>query len=420
MNARCWIVLSALALQPVFARGAPLQNQGTPTNPTPPRSILSKIDQAAARTPVLMLSGSVLLEDNSPPPERVMVELVCDSQVIRQVSSGNQGHFRIEIADRANTNVGDPSVSGQGAYRIGLGGGSQTGPGGDGMQAGDYHHRLFGKTDFSGCEVRVARSAGYSSDVIRLGVRGSLESPDIGVLTLRPLSDAAGTTVSLTTLSAPEKAREAYESAREALGKRKPDTEKANKKLQEAVEIFPGFAAAWDLLARTRFADRDFEGAQNAFERAVEADEKFLSPYLGLAQIEIERQDWAAAIKLTQKVIELNPKLAQSYYLDGLAHFYQGDLKTAEMSLLIVKEKGYSRAYPMALLHLGIIHTSQGNVPAAVSEFQGYLEFTPAEQIPEWHRDRIQQQVSQWESQGLIDEKTMTAFSSSSEVPRRK
>jgi tetratricopeptide (TPR) repeat protein len=281
------------------------------------------------------------------------------------------------------------------------------------MVAGDYHHRLFGKTDFSGCEVRVSRSAGYSSDVIRLGVRSSLESPDIGVLTLRPLKDAASSTVSLTTLSAPEKARGAYEDAKKALGKKPPDTEKAGKKLREAVEIFPDFAAAWDLLARTRFADRDLDGAQDAFEEAVEADEQFLSPYLGLAQIEIERQNWAAAIKITQKVIELNRDLAQGYYLDGLAHYYQGDLKNSEKSLLFVKENGYSRAYPMALLHLGIIHTSQGKVAAAANEFQGYLEFTPDEQIPQWHRDRIQQQITQWESEGLIDEKTITAFEGS-------
>ena len=90
MDARCWFFLAALMLHPVSAGGSPQQTTGQ----TPPRSILSKIDQAAARTPVLMISGKVLLEDNSPPPESVTVELVCDSQVVHQAASGNQGHFR--------------------------------------------------------------------------------------------------------------------------------------------------------------------------------------------------------------------------------------------------------------------------------------------------------------------------------------
>lgn len=415
----CWILSTALLLHFLPFAALSQQKQGTPSSQTPPRSILSKIDRAAARAPVLMISGRVLLEDNSPPPASVTVELVCNSQVVRQANSGSQGQFRIEMTDKTNTGLGDPSVSGQDAYRIGLGGSTQTGPGGEGMIAGDYHHRLFGKTDFSGCEVRVARSSGYVSDTIRLGVRSSLESPDIGTLTLRSLSEVKGSTVSLTTLAAPDKARDAYEEARKALSKKKPDTRKAEKRLEEAVKIFPGFAAAWDLLARTRFSQRELRGAEEAFEKAIEADGQFLSPYLGLSQIEIERQNWKAAIEITRKVFELNPGLAQAYYLNGLAHYYQGNLDESEQSLLFVKENGYSRTYPMAMLHLGIIHTSRGMVDPAVDEFHAYLQFTPAEQIPQWHRDRIWQQVDQWEREGLIDSQTATAFENSKAAPQR-
>jgi hypothetical protein len=106
----------------------------------------------------------------------------------------------------------------------------------------------------------------------------------------------------------------------------------------------------------------------------------------------------------------LNPYVAKGHYLDGLAKYYMGRLDTAEQAFQFLVENGYSRAYPLALLHLGIIHASRGEIEPALGEFRTYLQTMPEEMIPRWHRDRILQQVQQWVARGLVDKKELADF----------
>jgi len=74
---------------------------------------------------------------------------------------------------------------------------------------------------------------------------------------------------------------------------------------------------------------------------------------------------------------------AETNYLEGLSYYYLGELQRAEDSLqLIDPQEAYSR-YPLALLHLAIIHSVRGKVENALSEFDRYLEALPPEWIPQ-------------------------------------
>lgn len=87
------------------------------------------------------------------------------------------------------------------------------------------------------CWVLVSL-AGYRS------VRGPVE--DDMVVVLKRLGESEGSTVSLTVLKAPEKARKAYGKGGQAVWKK--DWAAAQKWYEDAVALYPEYATAWDEL----------------------------------------------------------------------------------------------------------------------------------------------------------------------------
>ena len=85
-----------------------------------------------------------------------------------------------------------------------------------------------------------------------------------------------GTTVSFNTLNAPKKARDAFEKAGKELHKEKVDFKKVRKHLKKATEIYPEFAAAWQLLGQANLASGDRKEARNSFRHALEADPNYV------------------------------------------------------------------------------------------------------------------------------------------------
>ena len=59
-----------------------------------------------------------------------------------------------------------------------------------------------------------------------------MDNPDLGVIVLHRLDGVQGTTVSVKTLTAPKRAKKAYEKAQKELKKDDPDHAKAAKGLQ--------------------------------------------------------------------------------------------------------------------------------------------------------------------------------------------
>lgn len=364
--------------------------------------LASKTKTPMRKKALLMIAGRLELEDGTPPPESLRVELACNGQITRQVYSNQNGSFRFDLASRAET-ISDPSVSEQSTLQM-MAGANPRAPGGSGMGNNSVlEQRVFGRFDFNGCEVRMAALPGFSADVINLGTRGELDSPDIGTIVIKRLKGVAGTTVSLKTLSAPRDSVEYYEQAKRILAKKKPDYSKAGKALRKATKLYPEFASAWYLLGRVRLLTNDGKGARKAFSQAIKSDHSFINPYLALTRMELQDERWSEAAALADKIVELNPELAEGQYFQGMANYYQGDLVKARQAFSLLDSRGQIESFPLAILHLGIVHSAQGAIAAAVSEFKRYLRVMPEDQVPEWHRERIAAQLKQWKVQGLID-----------------
>ncbi|HYP13110.1 MAG TPA: tetratricopeptide repeat protein, partial [Bryobacteraceae bacterium] len=204
-----------------------------------------------------MLSGKVMLDSGTPPPDPVVIERVCGGHVKPEGYTDSKGRFSFQLGQNsalmADASVGsDPSDFSR-----------------SGMDSFGRNNRGVSERDLVGCEIR-ASLAGFRSTVVPLAGRRSLDNPDIGTLVLQRLAKVDGFTFSATTGMAPKDAVKAYDKGRNAVKKKK--NEEAELSLRKAVEIYPKYALAWYELGTVLLQQSKVDDARNAFNEAIKAD----------------------------------------------------------------------------------------------------------------------------------------------------
>lgn len=383
----CLFVGSAFAQQkPPAPKPTPTpqpQPQPRDNTPTQPRTPERQYDY---QRPVY-ISGKVTLDDGTPVPNGVRVELLLNGQVRRQEYTRSDGSFTFDLSTPNRSALADASISGEEDV---FGGGS-LGTGASNLSRG------MGRVDLSGYEVR-ANLPGYSSEVVMLQNRSSLDNPDVGTLILRPLAQTKASTISLNSLKAPKDAQKSFESARKSLDKKKPDYDKALKDLDKAVKSYPSFAAAWQLMGECRQANKDLPGAKDAFEKALAADDHFISPYLSLAALDIESNRYQEAEQLTKHLLDLNPYVVRGHFLHAIASFNTGNLDAAAESARSIQKSDEAKNYPLSHYILGAALANKGDVGSAASEFQIFLKEQPDSQ----YAARVKTVLNEWQQKGLL------------------
>jgi len=121
-------------------------------------------------------------------------------------------------------------------------------------------------------------------------------------------------------MQAPKAAQKAFERAGDELRQNKPDH--AEKHLQAAVAVFPKFAEAWYALGLIHEQRRRVDDARSMFSRAIDADDKFVSPYVELARLAGVERKWQEVVDLTNRALALNPlDIPEGFYFNALANF---------------------------------------------------------------------------------------------------
>ena len=343
-----------------------------------------------------MLSGQVRLADGSPPPESVTIYLDCDGQRVPKGYSNQKGHFSIDLSDRNQMAFADASFSG-----VPNGRGGVTGFGGSslsGRSSGLGRYNLFG------CALR-AELAGFLSEPIELGARSVFDNPDVGIIVLRRLEGVEGSAISFTSLSAPKKAKKAYEKALKEVRKKKPNFKKADNELQKAVAEHPEFAAAWNLMGKIRLREKDAEGAREAFEKAAEADPKYLEPYPPLVRMALQGSRWDNAMQLSNHLLRLNPYMSEVRYFQAVAEYNLGRMEAAEKSVTEFHEDEKAGMFPQSHHLLGMIHVKRGQYESAAGEFRSYLHAQPNSPLA----GHMEKQLKEWEALGVIEPRAAQA-----------
>ena len=372
--------LSIFGQQPTSP--TPTPTGPTPTNPTSP---------TPGRTPTqfptnqpnpmedqfqrpLFISGKVLMEDGTPPPESIAIQLVCRGMPRTVAFTGPKGSFSADLNNRMNSamfaDASQPYGGGFDDMNRGSGTTSSQGRGAFGMGGNGLTER-----DLMGCDLQ-AYLPGFRSDVEHLASRHSMDNPDIGTLVLRRMANVEGLTISMTSALAPKDAKKAFEKARNEEKKQK--WANAQGELEKAVSMYPKYAAAWHELGNVQLAQKDNEAARKSYAQALEADSKFVSPYLQLAIMAARDQKWEEVATDTDRLLRLNPvDFPQAWLYNALANYYLQKMDVAEKSARDGISHDPNHRYPKMHHLLGVLLAQKQDFTASAENLRAYLKYSP-------------------------------------------
>ena len=368
MKALQWVGVSLLCV----SLSAPLLGQGRPgggrgnggggrTNPPaigaprPPGGIGTTASSTSA-----FISGKVVLDDGTPLTEPAAIETICFGDRHTVAYTDSHGSFSFQFGDPsliANADLSDASNTM--------------------MTLGQSQQQQRGWKE---CEIQAVL-AGFTSEVVELASRmNTLESGDMGRVTLHRLAQVEGSSISVTSALAPSSARKALDNARQA--EKKGQWDKAQQSLEKAVHIYPKYASAWFELGRVQMHQNDLVSAKQSFAQSVSADPRYVNPYDGLAQLAFRSQQWPDVVDNTNKLLSLDPvDFPIAYFLNGVANYYLRNLDAAEKTVRQGIKVDDGHRIPKLHYLLGMILLQKGDYQGASASLKQYLQLTkqPAE-----------------------------------------
>ena len=346
----------------------------TPTTTTQPSTTQQQPNVQSIDRPIYV-SGRVLMEDGTPPPESLTMELVCGGSTRPQGYTDSKGRFQFQLGNNPGV-MADASSSG--SYFPGGGGGMNAGAMGNSGRStgsGGFGTGSSMGTAYNNCDVRVV-APGFRSEMISLAGRRIMDNPEVGTIILKRIGNVEGTTISATSLNAPKDAKKAYEKGREAIKNKKLD--QARTQLEKAVAIYPKYASAWYELGTVYERDKQIEAARKAYGESLAADSKYVSPYLRLASLSVMEQKWKDVVDSTNRLIKLNPlDFPAAYFFNSVANYNLENLDAAEKSARETLKRDDQHRFPKAFHLLGILQAQKRDFAGASESLKSYLKFAP-------------------------------------------
>ncbi|MBI1354247.1 MAG: tetratricopeptide repeat protein [Acidobacteria bacterium] len=207
----------------------------------------------------------------------------------------------------------------------------------------------------------------------------------LGKIRMEPYEDVS--TVSATSYTASKEARKAYEKGVKKLADGK--LEDAKQYLQEAVALHPTYASAWTVLGHTLVRLDDHAGARAAYERAVESDPDYVSPYQPLVRLVATDKDWQRVMALTEKAVALNPYDAELKYQRSVAALQLEQYELARDLAERVFTTDDGALYPESGYVLAKAYRALGETDKAIRTLEEYLERDGKAQVRRWARNTL-------------------------------
>ena len=330
----------------------------------------------------IILAGKVIVEGEEGLPEPVVIRVSCGGGSLPQVYTDRRGRFSFQPSCNPVLAMSDASARmaffGTPGARIGAG---------------------RGRMNLSHCWL-YAELPGYRSSEIWLGMSRPMRMSKVGTIVLSRIDGASGDPVSLTTLTAPKRARKAFEKGAKLLRSvEEPDYARAIPFLERAVELHPEFAAAWEALGRARLGIGDRESAREAFQRAVEIDGQFLKPYLALIDMAVEDKDWTELEALTDRYLRMSPGSMKLRLFNSFAALKNGKSSKAKAMAEMIENAGELDDWPMTYLILAEVYTDSGEFTEAAKLYEAYLSTLPEGPYSE----QIKRTLYDWSELRVID-----------------
>lgn len=342
------VVLLALPLCAVQAQKSGPKS-GSPSSPS---AAIPGSDLTTHRP--IYVSGRVMIEGGLAPTEPIAIERICNGGLRREGYTDKKGQFQFQLGEETEQDVTENDTA-SGNQQL--------------MKSSGASH----VTRFEGCELRALLSGFRSTSVTLHILQDDFGEIKVGNIVLTRLSNAEGTSISITSLSAPKEAREAYEAGKKAVIEKKFD--EAAQQLMEAVRLYPRYSAAWYLLGEIHRL-RQPEQAKKDYAEAVAGDPQFVNPYIGLMLIAVDQKKWDEAQRASDQVIRLNgPALA--YFYNSAANYNLGQLEAAEQSARKFIAIDIDHRKPEICLILASILQAKHDSQGAAQQLRAYLALVP-------------------------------------------
>ncbi len=301
----------------------------------------------------LFLSGRVVIADGGELTEPAAIQSNCRGQKHTEAYTDSHGNFSFEIG-HAN-----------GANSAGLA---------DADTA--WSSTNIRSRDLQDCDLQ-ASLAGFSSDVIPLASKVAMgQSNDVGRIVLHRMDKVDGLTISATSAAAPGPARKAYEKGRKE--EEKKNWDQAQQAFEKAVAIYPRYAVAWCELGRVQQEKNDPTSARHSFTQSISVDPQYVNPYRGLAQIAAMGREWPELVTITTKLLALNPvNFPDAWFFNALGYYNQHILEPAEKSARQGIHVDAEHRLPKLQLLLGAVLVRRQKYNDAADHLRQYLQLQP-------------------------------------------
>jgi TolA-binding protein len=285
MKSLCLLVLASFLVPLTSAQ----MSQLAPNSPHSP----------AKETVVLM--GKVAAEGGRAPDTSVEVVLECGSEVRAHAFSSQKGSFSITIAmETSPTSLFSPQNGGA----------------------------MLSGSEWSTCDL-YGILAGYKSEHLHVSQAPTSGIAEMGTITLHPTSTDHTFTVSVTSLAAPDKARQALQKGEEQAKKGKWSA--ACDYFKRAISAYPRYALAWLELGRAQARQNSFVEAQESFRESVKQDSGFVPGYDALARLALQQGNWRDLADVTQRILPVAPDSGPEYwFFNAVANYNLKNLADAK------------------------------------------------------------------------------------------
>jgi hypothetical protein len=324
------------------------------------------------------VNGTVKLDSGMPPPEPVPVEILCEAGSVSQVYTDRKGRFTVLLGEASTAHMLDASAASPVASPV------------------DVQAAYTPSSSHGLCQVRIFLS-GYQPQIFELNDEGALGVVDVGTIVLTRTAGARGAAVSVTSYEAPKEARKLFESAFQDAHRKKPDWPKVLRRLETAVEIYPRYAAAWDLLGDSHLLAGSTPNARQAYEAAIGADADYLPPYAPLIRLAVMDGRWEDAERLAGERLRLAPGIEAAYFR-ALALYQLGSIEAAEHALDAARRSADAGRFPQIALVQADIHAAKGRFKSAAAEYAAFLQKAPESPA----RAEIEALLDGWRREGKL------------------
>jgi hypothetical protein len=139
--------------------------------------------------------------------------------------------------------------------------------------------------------------------------------------------------------------------------------------------------------------EKQKDAARKAYTQATTLDTRFLPPYLFLASMAYEAENWTEVLRLTGHLLALDPlkqtdvtvytldldplNYAEAYFFNSFANYKLNKIADAEKSALQAEHLDLRTHFPQLHLLLAEIFARKNNYARAITEIQIYLALAP-------------------------------------------